>query len=73
MTIELFGLSAKQQALCDIMWALDSAESVHSFISTLPTSDQLDCRSLITLMQLSLADEVITTDQAQAVLAQFRK
>jgi len=73
MIIELFGLNTKQQALCDIMWALDSAESVHSFISTLPARDQMDCQSMITLMQLSLADEVSSTDQAQAVLSRFRK
>lgn len=71
MQIELHGLTSKQKALADIMWAIDSKEGVESFISTLPKADQLICRSLIELMVLSFLDEVQDTTEAKELLAQF--
>ena len=71
MDIELRGLTPKQMALADIMWAIDSKEGVESFISTLPRSDQRDCRTIIELMQLAFADEITDTTEAQELLAQF--
>lgn len=69
--IEIHGLSAKQIALCDIMWTISSREGVESFIRTLPKSDQRDCKTLIELMQLAFLDEVTDTTEAQALLSQF--
>lgn len=69
--IEIRGLTAKQMALCDIMWAISSREGVESFISTLPKTDQLDCRTLIELMQLAFLDEIEDTTEAQELLSQF--
>jgi hypothetical protein len=71
MDIKIEGLTAKQIALCDIMWAISTREGVESFISTLPKSDQLDCRTLIELMQLAFLDEIEDTSEAQELLAQF--
>ena len=71
MNIELHGLSAKQMALADIMWAIDSKAGVESFISTLPQTDQRDCRTIIELMQLAFVDEVDSVDEARDLLAQF--
>jgi len=71
MDIEIAGLSPKQMALCDIMWAIETREGVESFISTLPKNDQLQCRTLIELMQLAFADEINSIDQAAAVLQKY--
>ena len=71
MKIEIQGLTAKQMALCDIMWAISSREGVESFIATLPAADQRTCRSLIELMQLAFVDCVDDTTEAQAVLSRF--
>ena len=71
MDIQLQGLTAKRVALCDIMWTISTKEGVESFISTLPKTDQQDCRTLIELMQLAFLDEIEDTTEAQELLAQF--
>jgi len=71
MDIQLQGLTAKQVALCDIMWTISTKEGVESFISTLPKTDQQDCRTLIELMQLAFLDEIEDTTEARELLAQF--
>jgi hypothetical protein len=71
MNIELPGLTPKQMALCDIMWAIETREGVESFISTLPARDQLECRTLIELMQLAFVDEIESIDEAAAMLQKF--
>lgn len=71
MQIELHGLTSKQKALADIMWAIDSKEGVESFIATLPKADQRDCHTLIELMQLAFADEITDVTEARELLAQF--
>lgn len=69
--ITLTGLSKKQHALCDIMWAIGTHDGVENFIRTLPAADQIECRTLIELMIMAFADEVDDTVQAQSVLKQF--
>lgn len=71
MDIQLEGLTSKQVALCDIMWSISTKEGVESFISTLPKADQLQCRTLIELMQLAFIDEVQDTTEAEELLKQF--
>jgi hypothetical protein len=71
MDIQLHGLTSKQMALADIMWAIDSKDGVESFISTLPRLDQRDCRTIIELMQLAFTDKVNSVDEARELLAQF--
>ena len=71
MDIELHGLSPKQMALADIMWALQEREAVEAFIATLPQTQRCDCRTIIELMQLAFADEITDTSEAQELLAQF--
>jgi hypothetical protein len=70
--IEIQGLSPKQMALADIMWAISSREGVDSFISTLPKSDARTCRLLIELMQLAFQDEITNTQEADRVIDKFR-
>ena len=71
MDIEIKGLTTKQMALADIMWAISTQEGVESFIYTLPKADQRDCRTIIELMQLAFADEITDVTEAQELLAQF--
>lgn len=73
MLLELHGLTEKQKAFCDIMWAIETMEGVESFISTLPAKDQRDCRSLIEMMQLAFADAVESTDEAQEVILKIKR
>jgi hypothetical protein len=70
--IEIQGLSPKQMALADIMWAISSREGVDSFISTLPKADARTCRLLIELMQLAFLDEITNTQEADRVIDKFR-
>lgn len=71
MQIELHGLTPKQMALCDIMWAISTREGVESFIATLPAADQRTCRSLIELMQLAFVDCIEDTTEAQELLSRY--
>lgn len=71
MNIEIQGLTPKQIALCDIMWAIESKEGVQRFISSLPINDQRDCHSLIECMQWAFLDEVQSIDEAKDILQRF--
>ena len=66
--ITIDGLSPKQMALADIMWAISSKEGVEAFIATLPRAEQRECQSLIELMQLAFMDEVSNTQEADRVI-----
>ncbi|CAB4221359.1 hypothetical protein UFOVP1636_266 [uncultured Caudovirales phage] len=69
--ITLTGLTAKQQTLCDIMWALEEHDAVEAFIATLPKQDQRECRTLIDLMVMAFADEIAGVDEAKDTLKKF--
>ena len=69
--IEIQGLSPKQMALADIMWAISSKEGVDAFIATLPKAEQRECKSLIELMQLAFMDEITDTQEASKVIDKF--
>jgi hypothetical protein len=66
------GLTHKQKALCDIMWALEEYNAVEAFIATLPKAERLECRTLIQMMIMAFADEITEVDEAKEVLDQFR-
>ena len=70
--IEIQGLSPKQMALADIMWAISSKEGVDAFIATLPCAEQRECKSLIELMQLAFMDDITDTLEACVVIDKFR-
>ena len=65
--ITIAGLTAKQRALMDIMWSMDTMDKVKSFVSTLPKQDALDCLSLIAIAtQESQEEEGALDAYAQA-------
>lgn len=70
--IEIAGLTAKQVALCDIMWTISSKDGVESFIKTLPSKEAKDCRVLIELMQLAFLDDITDTHEANQVIQRIR-
>lgn len=70
--IEIQGLSPKQMALADIMWAISSKEGVEAFIATLPKAEKRECKSLIELMQLAFMDDITDTLEACVVIDKFR-
>ena len=71
--IEIQGLNTKQMALADIMWSISSKEGVEAFIATLPRAEQLECKSLVELMQLAFMDEVSDTHEASMVIDKIIK
>ena len=66
------GLTHKQKALCEIMWALEEYNAVEAFIATLPKAERLECRTLIQMMIMAFADEITEVDEAKEMLDQFR-
>lgn len=58
--IEILGLTKRQQALCDILWGINSTEEAHRFVSSLPQRDQQECKTLMDLMVLAIIDEIDT-------------
>ena len=64
--ISITGLSNKQKVLMDVMWAMEDMPAVEAFIKTLPTRDQLDCQSLVTIaVQESLEEDNRLDDYEQ--------
>jgi hypothetical protein len=74
--IELTGLTARQVEILDILWATDSVEEVLEFIDSLTEREQLECRSLATLIILETLDQSVNimTDwpESRAFLEKFR-
>ena len=58
------GLNAKQRALADIMWAMDSREQVESFVRALHPKDRKDAETVCQMMILAFFDEVDTVDDS---------
>jgi hypothetical protein len=47
--ITIQGLTHKQKVFMDVMWSMESMPAVNAFIKSLPTRDQQDCQSLVTI------------------------
>ncbi len=72
MDIQIEGLTAKQKALCDIIWACDSKEQVVRFVASLPAKDRMEAQSMVEMMTLAFLDTVESTDLAKSVLDSYR-
>jgi hypothetical protein len=55
--ITITGLTAKQKAMMDIMWTMDSLDNVHAFVRTLPKRDAMDCLSLVVIATQETLEE----------------
>jgi hypothetical protein len=64
--ITITGLTNKQKALMDVMWAMDDMPAVQAFIKTLPKRDRQDCLSLVEIaVQESLEEDNRLDDYEQ--------
>lgn len=70
--IEIQGMSPKQMALADIMWAISSKEGVDAFITTLPRAERRECELVKELLILAFLDEISNTQDADRVIDKFR-
>ena len=74
--IELTGLTARQVEILDILWATDSVEEVLEFIDSLTEKEQLECRSLATLIILEILDQAVNSmsdlPESRLVIEKFR-
>jgi hypothetical protein len=71
MDLIIEGLTKRQRALADVMWGLDSAEDVMSFISSLPLDQQKEARVVMTMMTWAMLDTVDETNLANEALQKF--
>ena len=69
--IEIQGLSPKQMALADIMWAISSKEGVDAFIATLPKAERRECELVKEMLILAFLDEIVNTHEASMVIDKF--
>ena len=70
--IEIQGLSPKQMALADIMWAISSKEGVDAFIATLPKAERRECEVVKEMLVLAFLDDIVNTQDADRVIDKFR-
>jgi hypothetical protein len=64
MEIQIHGLSRKQSALADIIWACDSKENVDSFINSLQGENKKEAQTVFELMSLAVWDAIEEIDPA---------
>jgi hypothetical protein len=72
--INITGLSAKQKALCDQLWSLNTIEDVLEWISGLDQQHQTDAQSMMELIMLGQIDELRLDDcsEARAVISRIK-
>jgi hypothetical protein len=72
--INITGLSAKQKALCDQLWSLDTIDDVLEWISGLDQQHQIDAQSMMELIMLEQIDELQLGDcsEARAVISRIK-
>jgi hypothetical protein len=71
--IEIQGLSTKQMALADIMWAISSKEGVDAFIATLPKAERRECELVKEMLVLAFLDDIVNTQEADMVIDKILK
>ena len=69
--IEIQGLTSKQMALADIMWAISTKEGVDAFIATLPKAERRECELVKEMLILAFLDEIVNTHEASMVIDKF--
>ena len=66
--ITIQGLSPKQMALADIMWAISSKAGVDAFIATLPRAERIECEIVKEMILLAFIDQCDNTQEADRVI-----
>lgn len=73
MTITLHNLTAQQKLLAEILWNMQSSESVAALIKLLPEPYKHDAKVVRELMTAAVFDQHTDTVIAQEALSKFRK
>lgn len=78
MEYKIEGLTKKQVAILDIMWAMVDLEQVERFIESLPLHDRTEAQSLMTLVAHEAIEELVDAmgalgyPDAQAVIEKVK-
>ena len=72
MDISIDGLNQRQRLIADVLWQMDTAQQVESFISSLHGDSQKEARVVMILMTWAMLDTVTETDLAEQALEQFK-
>lgn len=71
--IQIEGLSRKQAALADIIWACDSKETVENFINSLQGENKREAKTVLELMTLAVWDSIDSIDdQVVEIIESFK-
>lgn len=72
--IQLTGLTRAQQAMCDIIWSMDTQDEIIDWFNTLSADSAQQAHVLMKLMILEQLDQQDLGDmsEAQAVIAHIR-
>lgn len=57
MECKIEGLTAKQKRIADVLWSLDTMESVENFILSLPKKDMIDAHGILSLITYELLED----------------
>lgn len=71
--IEIRGMSDKQMALADIMWAISSKEGVDEFMATLPQVERRECETVRQMIMLACFDQCDDTQEANQAIDEILK
>lgn len=61
--IHIDGLTKKQIAMLNTMWAMDSIEQIREWQQTLPIYDQMLCDTLMQMVAIAYIDEAIIGEE----------
>jgi hypothetical protein len=71
-SIKIEGLSERQRKIADIMWMMNSKESVQGFIRSLSQPMRQDAETVMEMMILAVCDECEDVAEAQHYLKPYR-
>lgn len=73
--IKLENLTPRQVAFCEVLWELQSTEDVENFIQSLPKSFQDEARTMKSMLQLAVVDDMLDGDpdltEAKEIINRF--
>lgn len=56
--ITLTGLTKRQKAFAEIVWNIDSADELASFVVALPPKQRQECETVLEMIRLAALDEI---------------
>ena len=68
-SITIQGLTVKQKAMMDTLWAMENMDQVQSFVKSLAPADAMDCLSLIEILIQETYEREVMEDYKDAATA----